>query len=97
VQRRDVLTLLGGVAAPALPWPRAARAQPDERMRRVGVLTSNPSNDPNGPANVFTFRKALEDHGWIAGRHVRIDDPPGGADRLQSRLREILAAAPTSS
>jgi hypothetical protein len=38
MQQLEIFSLLGGVAA----WPRAARAQPGERMRRVGVLMTSP-------------------------------------------------------
>ena len=51
IQRREFITLLGGVAV----WPLAARAQQPQRMRRIGVLANLAADDPESVARVAGF------------------------------------------
>ena len=62
MKRRSFNTLLGGAAA----WPLAARAQPGDRVRRIGVLIAGDENNPayKSPASAFT--QALAALGWTA-------------------------------
>jgi putative tryptophan/tyrosine transport system substrate-binding protein len=92
VIRRDFITLLGGVAA----WPLAARAQPTERMRHIGVLQRLGESDPEALARTTAFRQELEALGWTEGRNIRIDYRFGGsdADRIQAYAAELVNSAP---
>jgi putative ABC transport system substrate-binding protein len=80
MKRRQFITALRGAAA----WPFAARAQPAERMRVVGVLMSQ-GNDSRSQANLAQFRDALADLGWNEGRNVRFEVRWSGGDIEQVR------------
>jgi putative tryptophan/tyrosine transport system substrate-binding protein len=67
VRRREFITVLGGAAA----WPLAGHAQQPERVRRVGVLSPLPENDPG--KGVTAFVQALGRFGWVEGKNIRID------------------------
>jgi putative ABC transport system substrate-binding protein len=60
--RRDFITLLGGATA---AWPLAARAQQGERMRRIGILASQPLPP------LERFARKLGEYGYIEGQNLR--------------------------
>jgi putative tryptophan/tyrosine transport system substrate-binding protein len=94
MRRREFIALFGGAAA---AWPLAARAQQQERMRRIGVLTGLAEDDPENKARLAAFRQGLEKRGWSEGRNVSIDirfTPDSSADRLQVLARELIALQP---
>src|SRR5947207_1747293 len=67
MQRRDFITLLGGVAA---AWPLAAAAQQAGRLPTIGFLGANtPSTQSQWTA---AFLQRLRELGWIEGRTIAI-------------------------
>src|SRR5262245_16201588 len=70
MRRREFITLMGGAAA---AWPLAARAQQADRMRRIGVLSTLPADDPEWQARLAALLQGLQELGWTVGRNVRID------------------------
>ena len=91
MRRRNFLSVLGGAAA----WPLAARAQPSDRMRRIGVLIGV-ADDAQGQARLAAFRKGMQDLGWAEGRNARFDVrfTGGAAERAQTYAAELVALAP---
>ena len=93
MKRRDFVTLLGGAAA---AWPLAARAQPRERMRHIGVLIHLSEGHPAGQRYVAGFQQALRELGWTDGGNVRIDVRwiAGDLERLRLYAGKLVALAP---
>src|SRR5262245_36334042 len=69
-KRREVISLLGGAAA---TWPLTARAQPADRVRRVGALMNLPADDQEVQLYMAAFQQGLQDLGWSIGRNLRLD------------------------
>jgi hypothetical protein len=63
IRRREFITLLGGAAT----WPVAAKAQPRERMRRIGILTAQAESDPAIKGHLAIFAKGLRLFATICG------------------------------
>jgi putative ABC transport system substrate-binding protein len=94
MQRRHFLTLLGASAA---AWPRAARAQQDGRVRWVGVLHSEATEDDSVTRDrVAALRDGLAKLGWIEGRNLRIDlrFTAGDPDRMRAYAVQLVSLAP---
>jgi putative tryptophan/tyrosine transport system substrate-binding protein len=93
IRRREFVTMLGGAA---IAWPLAVRAQPRERVRRVGWLTSQAATDPVAQAYVAALLQGLQEAGWSVGRNVRIDYRWGAASAELKRryAAELIALTP---
>jgi len=93
VDRRHFIALIAGAAVIGqLP----ARAQQNERTRRVGVLMNLTADDPEGNARSTAFIKGLEELGWSAGGNLRIDYRWGAGDPelFRKYATELVALAP---
>jgi putative ABC transport system substrate-binding protein len=92
MQRRQFIALLGGAAT----WPLAARAQQDQRVRRLGVLSALAEDDPESVARRPAFEQALKALNWTNGSNLQIDYrwAAGDAERIRKLVAEIIALAP---
>jgi putative ABC transport system substrate-binding protein len=93
VRRREFITLLGGAA---IVWPLTARAQQDQRVRRIGVLSALAEDDPESLARREAFEQALKALNWTNGSNLRIDYRWAATDpeRIRKLATEIIALEP---
>src|ERR1700692_4174330 len=93
MNRRDLITLFGGVA---VAWPICARAQQADRVRRIGVLLPYAENDPEAKSHLSAFAQTLQRLGWSEDRNIRIDTRFAARNgRSISGARERAGCAPT--
>ena len=91
MRRRQFITLLGGAAA----WPVAARAQRQDRTRRVGVLMALAQTDPEAQVRAQAFEAGLRDLGWVDGRNLRLDYRwVPDASQLHAQATELVGLVP---
>ena len=93
MKRREFIAVVGGAA---VVWPFAARAQQDERMRRIGVLMPLAEGDPEGQARLEAFLRGLQQSGWTVGRNLRVDLRWGAGNvaAMRKYADELVALAP---
>jgi putative ABC transport system substrate-binding protein len=92
MRRRDFIRLVGGTAA----WPLAARAQPSDRVRQLGIVTGYAESDATARKWVVTLVEGLRDLGWAAGSNIQIVYrwPGPDAARINSAAAELVALKP---
>ena len=92
----DRRTFLAGTGAVLLGAPLAARAQQNDRVRRIGVLMGFAEDDEVWQAYLAAFRRRLQDLGWAIGRNVRIDYRFTGenTELMRTGAHELVALAP---
>ena len=91
MQRRDFITLIGGIAM----RPRFAQAQ--DRVRRIGVLMGYAEDDLEGQARSAAFLDGLQKLGWLQGRNIRVDirwAVPDETEATQRLAKELAALQP---
>ena len=73
----------------------AAHGQQD-RLRRIGVLSNLPADDPEATVRNAVFLQTLQELGWTDGRNVRIDIrwSAGDPERIRKYVAELVALAP---
>ena len=93
MRRREFITLLGGAAA---AWPLIVRAEPTERLRRLGILLAVAESDADVRAGIAIFQQTLQELGWKESRNIRIDYRWGDANpgRIQALAKELVDLRP---
>jgi putative ABC transport system substrate-binding protein len=91
--RRDFIKVIVGLAAAR---PIVARAQHDDRVRRIGFLSVVAQSDPEIQASIKQLTQRLQELGWTSGRNVQIDFRFGGADpmRISTQATELVEGHP---
>jgi len=93
MRRREFLALVGGAA---VAWPGAAHTQQPDRMRRIGLLMGQASNDPEAQLWFLAFRQKLAELGWREGANIRVEVQWASADPKRMRVfaSELVRLAP---
>jgi putative ABC transport system substrate-binding protein len=89
MRRRDFIRgILGLVSG----WPLAARAEPTERVKRIGVLHGYAESDADARLLVNVLIQRLQDLGWTSGRNLHVEYRWGAGDRGRAQMlaQELL-------
>jgi putative ABC transport system substrate-binding protein len=71
MRRREFIRLFSSTV---VAWPLTARAQQQERVRRIGACLMNlAEDDPEASARISAFVQRLSQLGWTEGRNLQVD------------------------
>jgi putative ABC transport system substrate-binding protein len=87
IQRRQLISLLGGAAA---AWPVTARGQQRAKVWRVGVLETQ--SQRQNTLNLDALKKGLEALGYVEGRNLVVEyrSADGRAERFPELAADLL-------
>ncbi len=95
MRRRDLIAAVG--LAP-IGFPVAGRAQPAERIRRIGYFTpaTGSPEDANGVLQTRALVDGLRELGWADGRNLTIEHrfSGSGSQRIRVNAKELVALNP---
>src|SRR3974390_3426840 len=90
IRRREFITLVGGAAA----WPLGARAQQEDRIRRIGLLMGLPEGGEGAKVRLAALQLGLRRLGWFEGRNINIDCRFGFGAQPGRPAKELVALQP---
>jgi putative tryptophan/tyrosine transport system substrate-binding protein len=92
MQRRDFISLLGGLALSA---PIGAQAQ-SSRLVRIGVLMGIAESDPEAKPRVEALEGSLKSLGWTEGQNIHFDYrwTAGDPDKIRRFAEEMVTLNP---
>jgi putative ABC transport system substrate-binding protein len=92
MRRRAFIAALGSAAT----WPFVARAQQDERVRRIGVLMHAAADELESQATLAGFVRGLQEAGWSIDGDALVDTrwSTGDLARLYKDAVELTALRP---
>lgn len=88
--RRRTFVALGAAVALA---PLAARAQPSQRVRTIGILLNADEKEVDAQRRLAAFRRGMNALGWVEGKNIRIEMRWGRGDRdlVQSLAHDLVS------